>query len=60
MGPRKKANVPARGRLVDDLLVATVICVALVVCAYIYLPDFERGVQGLVREISNAISMSYR
>ena len=55
---KKKTNVPVRGRLVDDLLVATVFCVALVVCAYIYMPDFERGVRGLVKEGARALSNS--
>ena len=45
-----------RGRFVDDLLIATVVCLALVVCAYLYLPDFERGIQGIVKQVASQIS----
>lgn len=42
------AKPPASSRIVDVLLVLTVAFVAVVVAAYVYMPDFQRGLATLV------------
>jgi hypothetical protein len=43
---------PRRGEgLVDLLLVATLVALGCIVAAGIFLPDFQRGVQAIARDI---------
>jgi len=56
MTARKNKRASSRGRFVDDLLIASVVCLALVVCAYLYMPDFERGIQSIVKQVASKIS----
>ena len=37
--------------LVESLLIATVVMVAVIVAAYVKMPEFERGVHAIARDI---------
>ena len=39
---------PATSRLVDVLLVLTVVFIAVVASAYVYMPDFQKAFAGVV------------
>ncbi|MFT5680622.1 MAG: hypothetical protein ACI8RZ_001528 [Myxococcota bacterium] len=55
--PRVNAR-PARrgGTFVEDLLTVTVVAVAIIAASYIYMPDFQRGVHTVAREIESWVS----
>jgi hypothetical protein len=42
------AEPPRSSRIIDVLLVCTVAFVAVVVAAYVYMPDFQRGLATVV------------
>lgn len=39
------------GARIDDLLTLSVVAVAVIVAAYVYMPDFSRGVKTIAHEI---------
>jgi hypothetical protein len=48
---------PARSRLVDVLLVVTAAFLAVVAAAYVYLPDFQRGLATVVTQAGPALGI---
>jgi hypothetical protein len=49
------AQPPRSSRIVDVLLVLTVAFVAVVVSAYVYMPDFQRGLSTVVSRAAPAL-----
>lgn len=43
------------GALVEDFLSLSLVAVAVIVAAYVYMPDFERGVKTIAHEIGERI-----
>jgi hypothetical protein len=41
---------------VDVLLSATLVAVALVVAAYVFMPDFQRGIRAVTSDIEERMS----
>jgi len=39
----------------DDLLTVSVVAIGLIVAAYVYMPDFERGAKTLLNEIGERV-----
>lgn len=43
------------GALVEDFLSLSLVAVAVIVAAYVYMPDFERGVKTLAHEVGERV-----
>ena len=43
------------GTFVGDLLLLTAVAMAVIVAAYVYMPDFERGVHAVAGWIENLL-----
>jgi hypothetical protein len=43
------------GALVEDMLSLSVVAVGLITAAYVYMPDFERGVKTIAHEVGERV-----
>ena len=56
MAKRKAGNGGVGGGpLVDVLLTVSVVAVAMIVAAYVWMPDFQRGVHALAADIERRL-----
>jgi hypothetical protein len=48
---------PRPGRLIDGLLIATLVAIGVLIYAYLHMPDVERGAATLLNRVADQLNL---